>query len=77
MDDAHQDRFAASLAGGNLPMMAGYLSEPGTEVSLYILMEFGQQRLLDGLAELMDQRADGWISERTAKLSARRWRCRR
>jgi AcrR family transcriptional regulator len=49
-----EDRLAAVLASGRLPMMARFVAA-GDEFNLDILLEFGLQRLLDGLAPLLDQ----------------------
>jgi DNA-binding transcriptional regulator YhcF (GntR family) len=47
---AHEDRFAAVLASGDLPLLARYATTPDVEFDLDELMEYGLQRLLDGLA---------------------------
>ena len=51
---ARQDRFTAVLAGGKLPMMARFVAAEDREFDLDTLLEFGLQRLLDGLAPLLD-----------------------
>ena len=50
---AQRDRFAAVLGSGDLPLIARYASTPEVEFDLDELMEFGLQRLLDGLAPLL------------------------
>jgi DNA-binding transcriptional regulator YhcF (GntR family) len=52
---AQQDRFAAVLATGRLPMMARYLADDDREFDLDTLLEFGLQRLLDGLTPLLER----------------------
>jgi DNA-binding transcriptional regulator YhcF (GntR family) len=47
--NAQQDRFAAVLAGGGFPMMERYATEPDADFGLDELMEYGLQRLLDGI----------------------------
>ena len=49
---AQQDRFAAVLATGRLPMMARFAAGDH-EFDLDLLLDFGLQRLLDGLASLL------------------------
>jgi DNA-binding transcriptional regulator YhcF (GntR family) len=51
---AQQGRIAAVLAGGRLPMMARFMAADDREFGLDSLLEFGLQRLLDGLAPLLD-----------------------
>jgi DNA-binding transcriptional regulator YhcF (GntR family) len=51
---AQQDRFATVLASGKLPMMARFVTAEDREFDLDTLLEFGLQRLLDGLAPLLD-----------------------
>jgi DNA-binding transcriptional regulator YhcF (GntR family) len=51
--DSQQGRLAAVLATGMLPMIARFLAQD-TPFDLDILLEFGLQRLLDGLAALLD-----------------------
>ena len=48
-----QERFAAVLAGGDFPMLARYAIEPDADFGLDELMEFGLQRLLDGIDRLL------------------------
>ncbi|MET7394484.1 TetR/AcrR family transcriptional regulator C-terminal domain-containing protein [Dactylosporangium sp. NPDC005572] len=50
--EAQSERFAAVLATGRLPQMSRFLATDPT-FDLDLLMEFGLQRLLDGLAALM------------------------
>jgi AcrR family transcriptional regulator len=50
--EAQHERVAAALAGGRLPMMTRALVGEGVEVNLDILLEFGLQRLLDGLEKM-------------------------
>ncbi|AGZ43582.1 TetR/AcrR family transcriptional regulator C-terminal domain-containing protein [Actinoplanes friuliensis] len=50
-----RERFEAVLATGRLPMMARYLAADDREFDLGTLVEFGLQRLLDGLAPLLDR----------------------
>ncbi len=47
-----RERFAAALAGADLPLMADYMTRPGAEFDLDILLDFGLARLLDGLSHL-------------------------
>ena len=51
---AQQDRLSAVLASGQLPMMARFIAADDREFDLDTLLEFGVQRLLDGLAPLLD-----------------------
>jgi DNA-binding transcriptional regulator YhcF (GntR family) len=51
---SQQDRIAAVLATGQLPMMARFMAADDREFHLDTLLEFGLQRLLDGLAPLLD-----------------------
>ncbi|GIE91839.1 TetR/AcrR family transcriptional regulator C-terminal domain-containing protein [Actinoplanes regularis] len=48
-----ENRFAAVLATGRLPMMSRVLADEDYEFNLDILVEFGLQRLLDGLERLI------------------------
>jgi DNA-binding transcriptional regulator YhcF (GntR family) len=58
--DAQQERFAELLNGGDLPLIARFANRPDAEMTLDDLMEFGLQRLLDGLARLVSpDPADG------------------
>ncbi|GGM12051.1 TetR/AcrR family transcriptional regulator C-terminal domain-containing protein [Dactylosporangium sucinum] len=51
--ESQEARFAAVLATGKLPMLSGFLAtDPSFDLDL--LMEFGLQRLLDGLSALLD-----------------------
>jgi hypothetical protein len=50
---AQQDRFAAVLAGGGFPMMTKYVTTPEADFGLDELMEYGLQRLLDGIDLLL------------------------
>ncbi|GIM88540.1 TetR/AcrR family transcriptional regulator C-terminal domain-containing protein [Paractinoplanes toevensis] len=61
--ETQQQRFAAVLATGKLPMMARFAAT-GDEFGLDVLLEFGLQRLLDGLAPLVDRA--GPVAERAA-----------
>jgi DNA-binding transcriptional regulator YhcF (GntR family) len=49
---AQESRFAQVMASGRYPMLSRYLTRE-TEFDLDRLMEFGLQRLLDGLARLL------------------------
>ncbi|MFF4879915.1 TetR/AcrR family transcriptional regulator C-terminal domain-containing protein [Micromonospora sp. NPDC000668] len=51
---AQQNRLATVLASRQLPMMARAIAADHLEFDLDILLEFGLQRLLDGLAPLLD-----------------------
>ncbi|GID92588.1 TetR/AcrR family transcriptional regulator C-terminal domain-containing protein [Amorphoplanes digitatis] len=51
---ARQARFEAVLATGRLPMMARYLAADDRDFNLDTLVEFGLQRLLSGLAEVLE-----------------------
>jgi DNA-binding transcriptional regulator YhcF (GntR family) len=58
--DARQDRFAELLNGGDLPLIARFANRPDAAMTLDDLLEFGLQRLLDGLARLLSaDPADG------------------
>lgn len=46
---AHQGRLAAALATGKLPLIARFIDAGDSEFDLDLLLEFGLQRLLDGL----------------------------
>lgn len=59
---AHQARLAQILGSGRFPMMARFETADDVEFSLDLLMEFGLQRLLDGLAPLL-----GGVSARTSR----------
>ncbi|MGX6606072.1 TetR/AcrR family transcriptional regulator C-terminal domain-containing protein [Micromonosporaceae bacterium Da 78-11] len=50
-----QDRFTAVLATGRLPMMARFMAADDRRFTLDTLLEFGLQRLLDGLEPLLGQ----------------------
>jgi hypothetical protein len=50
---AQQNRLSAVLASGQLPMMARFIAAD-REFDLDTLLEFGLQRLLDGLVPLLD-----------------------
>lgn len=50
-----QARFAAVLATGKLPMMSRFLAAGDHTFDLDVLVDFGLQRLLDGLERLLDQ----------------------
>jgi hypothetical protein len=50
---AHEGRLAAVLATGKLPMMARFIAGADRDFSLDILLEFGLQRLLDGLESML------------------------
>ncbi|MCO8270497.1 TetR/AcrR family transcriptional regulator C-terminal domain-containing protein [Actinoplanes sp. TRM 88003] len=47
---AQGERFAEVLAGGKLPLMARFMASDDRELTLDLLLEFGLQRLLDGLS---------------------------
>jgi AcrR family transcriptional regulator len=51
---AQQTRFSAVLASGQLPMMARFMAADDREFHLDTLLEFGLQRLLDGVAPLLE-----------------------
>ena len=53
--DGQQARFAEILGSGRFPMMARFVTADDVEFSLDLLMEFGLQRLLDGLAPLVEK----------------------
>ena len=67
---AQQDRFSAVLAGGQLLMMARFLAAEDREFDLDTLLEFGLQRLLDGLASLVDAAGSGNRTAATTPISA-------
>jgi AcrR family transcriptional regulator len=48
-----ETRFAAVLATGRLPMMSRFLAGEDHSFNLDLLVEFGLQRLLDGMADLL------------------------
>ncbi len=50
-----QDRFAAVLAGGRLPLMGRFLATGDHEFTLDILLELGLRTLLNGLEPLLSQ----------------------
>jgi DNA-binding transcriptional regulator YhcF (GntR family) len=50
---AQQDRFAAVLATGRLPLFARFLAAGDDEFDMEVLMEFGLGRLLDGLEPVL------------------------
>ncbi|GAA2508527.1 TetR/AcrR family transcriptional regulator C-terminal domain-containing protein [Winogradskya humida] len=52
---SQEQRFTEILSRGTLPMMSSYLAQPTVEFDLGILFDFGLQRLLDGLAPLMEK----------------------
>jgi DNA-binding transcriptional regulator YhcF (GntR family) len=52
--DGQQERFDQILGSGRFPMMARFVTAPDIEFSLDLLMEFGLQRILDGLTPLLD-----------------------
>jgi DNA-binding transcriptional regulator YhcF (GntR family) len=47
-------RLQAAMASGGMPLMGAYMAGPEHEYSLDLLLEFGLQRLLDGLELLLD-----------------------
>ncbi|MFF5084455.1 TetR/AcrR family transcriptional regulator C-terminal domain-containing protein [Actinoplanes sp. NPDC000266] len=51
------ERFAAVLGTGKLPLMARYITEGSHDFNLDVLLEYGLQRLLDGL-EAVSQSKD-------------------
>jgi DNA-binding GntR family transcriptional regulator len=51
---ARQARLAETLSSGRFPMIARFVTADDVEFDLDLLMEFGLQRLLDGLAPLLD-----------------------
>jgi AcrR family transcriptional regulator len=54
---ARQHQLADVLAEGKLPMMARYTALPSAGLGLDTLLEYGLQRLLDGLAPLVEAAA--------------------
>lgn len=54
--DTQQQRFAAVLATGELPLMARFIATPGHQLDLDILLDFGLTRLLDGLQTILAER---------------------
>jgi DNA-binding transcriptional regulator YhcF (GntR family) len=52
--DSQQARLSAILAGGDYPLMARAVSDETLEFDIDLLLEFGLQRLLDGLAPLLE-----------------------
>ena len=50
---SRQDRLAEVLATDRLPMLAAYITADDSEFDLDTLLEFGLQRLLDGLEPLL------------------------
>jgi DNA-binding transcriptional regulator YhcF (GntR family) len=57
--DSQQGRFDQILGSGRFPMMARFVTAADVEFNLDILMEFGLQRLLDGLTPLLDAEGRG------------------
>jgi hypothetical protein len=53
--DTRQARLGAIITDGRYPMMARAVADEDLEFDLDLLMEFGLQRLLDGLAPLLDR----------------------
>ncbi|WP_245924003.1 TetR/AcrR family transcriptional regulator [Paractinoplanes atraurantiacus] len=51
------ERFAAVLGTGKLPLMARYITEGDHDFNLDVLLEYGLQRLLDGLASQSAERS--------------------
>jgi AcrR family transcriptional regulator len=51
--EAQQTRLQAAIASGRMPLMREYMVGPEREFSLDLLMEFGLQRLLDGMELLL------------------------
>jgi AcrR family transcriptional regulator len=51
--DSQQARLGAIMASGRFPMMTRFLSAEDAAFNLDLLLEFGLQRLLDGLAPLL------------------------
>lgn len=47
--DTQQQRFTEVLATGRLPLMARFMASTDRELTLDLLLEYGLQRLLDGL----------------------------
>ncbi|MBU2664136.1 TetR/AcrR family transcriptional regulator C-terminal domain-containing protein [Actinoplanes bogorensis] len=56
--DAQQQRFAAVLSTGRLPLMARFIAGPDKSFNLDILLEYGLQRLLDGLESAFERPAE-------------------
>jgi DNA-binding transcriptional regulator YhcF (GntR family) len=54
--ESQQERFRAVLSTGRLPMFARFVADGGEDFSLDILLEFGLQRLLDGVEALTARR---------------------
>jgi len=63
---AQQHRLSAVLASGKLPMMARFIAAGDREFHLDTLLEFGLQRLLDGLAPMVDPPGSRVIAGRPA-----------
>ncbi len=55
--DTQQQRFADALATGKLPLMARFLASDDRELTLDLLLDYGLQRLLDGLETQLSPRA--------------------
>jgi DNA-binding transcriptional regulator YhcF (GntR family) len=52
--DGQQERFDQILGSGRFPMMTRFVTATDAEFNLDLLMEFGLQRLLDGLTPLLE-----------------------
>nr|WP_221374180.1 TetR/AcrR family transcriptional regulator C-terminal domain-containing protein [Actinoplanes polyasparticus] len=55
--NAQQQRFTEVLATGKLPLMARFMASDNRELTLDLLLEYGLQRLLDGLETQLSGRA--------------------
>jgi len=55
----HDARFGAVIRSGRFPHLAELDNNPGVDVDLTALFEFGLERLLDGFAVLIDRRRRG------------------
>jgi DNA-binding transcriptional regulator YhcF (GntR family) len=53
--DSQQGRLQALMAGGAYPLMARAVADDNLEFDLDLLFDFGLQRLLDGLAPLLER----------------------
>ncbi|MEV4342966.1 TetR/AcrR family transcriptional regulator C-terminal domain-containing protein [Actinoplanes sp. NPDC049596] len=51
-----QDRFAAVLGTGKLPLMARFIASGDQSFTLDVLLEYGLQRLLDGLEAVVQSK---------------------
>jgi AcrR family transcriptional regulator len=56
--ETQEQRFAEALGSGKLPLMARFTASENPELTLDMLLEYGLQRLLDGLATQMRPQLD-------------------